>query len=102
MRVIDSDAHFHEPVDWLTQADPELAAELPPPPTFGGAFVKAAGGGAPQAFPPALIPDNPVELVAQEFRVHLMKAEAMQPDHYERDSGNPYYDAAARIKLLDE
>ena len=44
----------------------------------------------------------PVELVAQEFRVHLMKAEAMQPDHYERDSGNPYYDAAARIKLLDE
>jgi predicted TIM-barrel fold metal-dependent hydrolase len=102
MRVIDSDAHFHEPVDWLNHADPQLAAELPPPSTFGGAFVKAAGGVAQQSFPPELIPDNPVELVAQEFRVHLMKAEAMQPDHYERDSGNPYYDAAARVKLLDE
>jgi predicted TIM-barrel fold metal-dependent hydrolase len=102
MRVIDSDAHFHEPVDWLNQADPELAAELPPPPTFGGAFVKAAGGVAQQTFPPEVIPDNPVELVAAEFRVHLMKAEAMQPERYERDSGNPYYDPAARIKLLDE
>jgi uncharacterized protein len=101
MRVIDSDAHFHEPIDWLTYADPELAAELPPPPTFGGAFVKAAGGVAQQAFPPELIPDDPVELVAKEFRVHLMKAEAMQPDRYERDSGNPYYDADARVKLLD-
>lgn len=101
MRVIDADAHFHEPVDWLNYADPVLAAELPPPPTFGGAFVKAAGGVAQRTFPPEIIPDDPVELVSAEFRVHLMKAEAMQPAHYEQASGNPYYDAAARVKFLD-
>ena len=101
MKVIDADAHFHEPVDWLTYADPALAAELPPPPTFGGAFVKAAGGVARQMFPADVIPDDPVELVSAEFRVHLMKAEAMQPEHYEQASGNPYYDAAARVKLCD-
>jgi hypothetical protein len=63
MRVIDADAHFHEPVDWLVHADPALAAELPPPPTFGGAFVRAAGGVAQQMFPADVIPDNPIELV---------------------------------------
>lgn len=101
MKVIDADAHFHEPIDWLDHADPKLAAELPPPPTFGGAFVKAAGGVAQSSFPPELIPDDPTELVSAEFRVHLMKAEAMQPERYEPASGNPYYDAAARVALCD-
>ena len=30
MRVIDVDSHFLEPVDWLQQVDPGLAAEIPP------------------------------------------------------------------------
>jgi predicted TIM-barrel fold metal-dependent hydrolase len=29
MRVIDADSHFIEPLDWIQQADPELAAEVP-------------------------------------------------------------------------
>ena len=29
MRVIDVDAHFYEPFDWLEQQAPELAALLP-------------------------------------------------------------------------
>jgi uncharacterized protein len=101
VKVIDADAHFHEPIDWLDHADPELAAQLPPPPTFGGAFVRAAGGVAQGSFPSEMIPEDPVELVAAEFRVHLMKAEAMQPGHQEQASGNPYYDAAARVRLCD-
>jgi len=101
VKVIDVDAHFHEPIDWLNSVDPQLAAELPPPPSFGGAFVKAAGGVARGMFAQELIPDDPLELVSSEFRVHLMKAEAMQPDHYEPASGNPYYDAKARLALCD-
>lgn len=30
MRVIDIDAHYLEPPDWLEQVDPKLAAEIPP------------------------------------------------------------------------
>ena len=30
MRVIDVDSHYFEPVDWLSQVDPKLAAEIPP------------------------------------------------------------------------
>jgi len=30
MRVIDSDSHYFEPADWLSQIDPALAAEIPP------------------------------------------------------------------------
>jgi uncharacterized protein len=102
VKVIDVDAHFHEPMDWLTHADPALAAELPPPPPFRSAFVKAAGGVARQMFSEDLIPEDPLELVGAEFRVHLMKAAAMQPERYERRSGNPYYDAAARAELCDD
>ena len=31
MRIIDVDAHLHEPLDWVERTDPELAAQLGPP-----------------------------------------------------------------------
>ena len=34
MRIIDVDAHFHEPVDWLQKTDPALAELLGPPARF--------------------------------------------------------------------
>jgi hypothetical protein len=34
MRVIDVDAHLHEPLDWIEQTDPALAGKLGPPARF--------------------------------------------------------------------
>ena len=34
MRIIDVDAHLHEPLDWVERTDPELAAQLGPPARF--------------------------------------------------------------------
>ena len=34
MRIVDVDAHFHEPVDWLQRTDAALAEQLGPPARF--------------------------------------------------------------------
>ena len=34
MRIIDVDAHLHEPLDWVAKTDPGLAEELGPPARF--------------------------------------------------------------------
>ena len=34
MRIIDVDAHLHEPLDWIERTDPGLAEELGPPARF--------------------------------------------------------------------
>ncbi|HEX4822671.1 MAG TPA: hypothetical protein VFV00_20845, partial [Acidimicrobiales bacterium] len=34
MRIIDVDAHLHEPLDWVQRTDPELAEQLGPPARF--------------------------------------------------------------------
>ena len=34
MRIIDVDAHLHEPLDWVQQTDGDLADELGPPARF--------------------------------------------------------------------
>jgi len=34
MRIIDVDAHLHEPLDWVERTDPGLAAQLGPPARF--------------------------------------------------------------------
>ena len=34
MRIIDVDAHLHEPLDWVERTDPELADALGPPARF--------------------------------------------------------------------
>jgi predicted TIM-barrel fold metal-dependent hydrolase len=102
MTVVDVDAHFHEPVDWLTGADPKLAAELPPPPDFAPAQVIApAIEGSSLPVPKEELPGDPLGVVGVELRGHLMKAEAMQPEHYQAHSGNPHYDPEARIRVCD-
>jgi predicted TIM-barrel fold metal-dependent hydrolase len=112
MKVIDVDAHFHEPIDWLTAANPKLAAELPPPVPFGIAFAMNAGGRLPgnsfrfsetasEGFTRPPEDEESLVRITGEFSAHLKKAQAMQPESYEPDSGNPYYDAAARVKFCD-
>ena len=49
MRIIDVDAHFHEPIDWLQRTAPDIADQLGPP----ARFMEIAGplfGGIPSTF----------------------------------------------------
>jgi predicted TIM-barrel fold metal-dependent hydrolase len=102
MRVIDVDGHFHEPVDWLVESRPDLAAELPPPPRFMETLSvaqRAMSGALPEDF---TMPENPLDLMTAEFRAHCEKADALQPDHYDPDSHDPLYRGDGRIALCDE
>ncbi len=102
MRVIDVDAHFLEPLDWLVEVRPDLAAELPRPPRFMQMLSMAQQGLAaslPEDFP---VPEDPLDLMPGEFRAHCAKTDALQPDHYDPESHDPRYRGDARIALCDE
>ena len=55
MRIIDVDAHLHEPLDWVEHTDPKLGDELGPPARFMDiadsvfSFADPAFGGLPEA-----------------------------------------------------
>ena len=102
MRVIDVDGHFHEPVDWLVESRPDLAAELPPPPRFMQTLSTVHSGIAaslPDDFP---VPEDPLDLMMAEFRVHCEKTDVLQPSHYDPESHDPLYRGDGRVALCDE
>lgn len=100
MRVIDVDAHFHEPKDWLSVVASDLAKELGPP--LG--FVEALQGPSPftEMLPKHLRPTDPTALITEEFLAHLHKTETLQPERYDKGGADPMYDGAARCKMCDE
>jgi uncharacterized protein len=104
MRVIDVDAHFCEPCDWMEQSDPGLVAEIGPLPPFlelsklfplDPAFavipeeLRAKDGR--DVMPPGMVRHN--ELTATLF------AERTDPLH---DPNADYYNADARLRLMNE
>lgn len=101
MSLFDVDAHFHEPVDWLSVYRPDLAAELPAPPRFMEALASAQSmlaGALPEGVTP---PDDPLDLMMPEFRVHCEKTDVLQPDHYDPSGSDPMYRGDGRIALCD-
>src|SRR5262245_46763397 len=101
MRVIDVDAHFHEPVDWLQVSRPALAEQLPPPPRFMETLSLAHSGimaTLPEDFP---LPEDPLDLMTNEFRVHGEKTAVLQPDHYDPAASDPFYRGPARLEHCD-
>ncbi|MBO0692285.1 MAG: amidohydrolase family protein [Acidimicrobiaceae bacterium] len=100
LRVIDPDAHFFEPLDWLHYADPELAAQLPPPRSFGEVLIRRVAEGR---FSDHRAIEDPLELIASENLVHIKKSNLLQPEHQEGSSDEflPYYDGAARLEVCD-
>ncbi len=104
MRIIDVDAHLHEPLDWISQTDPQLAAELGPPLRF----MEIAGslfGRYPSAFKALPVEQQPASLwdnIMPGFVEHLQITDVRQPDSHEDDSLADYFDADARIAFCDK
>jgi uncharacterized protein len=104
MRVIDVDAHVHEPVDWLAQTNPKLAETLGPPLRFidvaDGIF--GISNRSIEKLPVQQQPDNRWDTLLPGFARHLELTDERQPDTQEQLSDNPFCNAAARVAECDE
>jgi len=103
MRVIDVDAHVHEPVDWLEQTDPSLAELLGPPARFIDIADTLFGISNPalSRLPEAQQPRERWDTVLPGFVRHLEMTDDRQPDHQADLPGNPVCDADSRLALCD-
>ncbi|MFT7220866.1 MAG: putative TIM-barrel fold metal-dependent hydrolase [Candidatus Azotimanducaceae bacterium] len=101
MRVIDVDAHVHEPVDWLEQTDSELADKLGPPLRFidvaDGLFGISNPGIA--RLPDEQQPADRWDTVLPGFKKHLEMTDERQSDHHV--PGDPFCDAPSRLAKCD-
>lgn len=66
MKTIDVDSHFYEPVDWLEQTDPKLAAEIPKI-DIVTLMTASIAGDLLASLPPELRPD-PMSLLPERLR----------------------------------
>jgi uncharacterized protein len=103
LRVIDVDAHVHEPVDWLEQISPELAEILGPPLRF----VDVADGifgisnRSIAKLPEQQQPGNRWDTLLPGFEQHLVMTDERQPDLQGQLPGNPFCHAEARVAECD-
>src|SRR5215217_5516571 len=104
MRIIDVDAHLHEPLDWVEVTDPRLAAELGPPARFMDIAdsVFAARDPSFTALPEAQQPRDRFDSVLPGFVHHLELTDMLQPDHQQPASAVPLYGPDARVAFCDE
>jgi hypothetical protein len=103
MRTVDVDAHLHEPLDWLAQADPALAETLGPPLRFmevvDGVF--GFGDSALRLLPEHQQPKRLEERVPPGFITHLEITDDRQPaDHLGLDE-QAYFNADQRARWCD-
>lgn len=103
MRIIDVDAHFHEPVDWLASVEPELARALGPPPRFIDVADAVFGIGNPAVaqLPAAQRPARAWDTVLPGFVQHLEMTDTRQPAHQAEIAGDPVCDPVARLAVCD-
>jgi len=103
MPVIDVDAHVHEPVDWLEQTDPDLAALLGPPARFMEVADVLFGISNPAVsrLPEDQQPNERWETVLPGFVRHLQMTDDRQPDRQANLVGDATCDPAARLALCD-
>ncbi len=103
MRVIDVDAHLHEPLDWVERTNPSLAEALGPPARFME-IASAVFGVADRSFdmlPEAQQPQDRWDLIPPGFVEHLQMTDDRQPpDH--SDGADPLHGAEGRIAWCDE
>ncbi|MEQ9450480.1 MAG: amidohydrolase family protein [Pseudomonadales bacterium] len=101
--VVDVDAHFHEPVDWLATTDAALAELLGPPARFMDVADGVFGVSNPAAsrLPAAQQPANRWETILPGFTEHLRMTDERQPDHQADLPGDPFCDADARLAVCD-
>jgi predicted TIM-barrel fold metal-dependent hydrolase len=105
MRVIDSDSHFTEPLDWFQQANPSLAAEIPPVP-FVDMIVDTVAGDALTLLPPEMRPSDPLNIVPKHFRAAAMALKDLPPEERQQalasSAGTAINDGADRVRWMDE
>ena len=103
MRVIDVDAHVHEPVDWLSQIDPELAELLGPPLRFIDVADAVFGISNPAVahLPEHQQPGDRWDTVLPGFTKHLQMTDERQPDRQADLPGDPFCNAEARLARCD-
>jgi predicted TIM-barrel fold metal-dependent hydrolase len=103
MRIIDVDAHVHEPVDWLERTDPGLAEQLGPPARFIEIADALFGIHNPalSLLPSAQQPRTAWDTVLPGFTRHLELTDERQPSHQRDLPGDPVCDPAARLAVCD-
>ncbi len=99
-KIIDVDAHVHEPVDWVAHVDQGLADALGPPATFLEISDSVFGIGNPavRELPEQQQPDSRYETILPGFQRHLEMTDDRQAETLE----DPFCNAAARIAHCDE
>jgi predicted TIM-barrel fold metal-dependent hydrolase len=103
MRVIDVDAHFCEPCDWMEQSDPELVKLIGPMPRFVDLGSMLVPDPAFAVIPEELQPKTGRDLMPPGMQRHMelsadLFAERSDPEGDERAD---FYDADARLRLMD-
>ena len=103
MRIVDVDAHFHEPVDWIRHTDAALAAELGPPLRFIDVADALFGIHNPalSQLPAQQQPGAVWDTVLPGFVRHLEMTDDRQAAHQSDTAGDPTYDPQARLKVCD-
>jgi predicted TIM-barrel fold metal-dependent hydrolase len=103
MRIIDVDAHLHEPLDWVERTDPELAAQLGPPARFLDVADAVFGVSNPAVsqLPAQQRPQTAWDTVLPGFVQHLEMTDVRQPERQSELAGDPFCDPAARLALCD-
>jgi predicted TIM-barrel fold metal-dependent hydrolase len=104
MRIIDVDAHLHEPLDWVQQTDTELAGELGPPLRFMEIANSVFGVSNPKlsVLPDSQQPTGGYDTILPGFTRHLEITDARQPEYQADSSDDPYCDPEARLAFCDE
>jgi predicted TIM-barrel fold metal-dependent hydrolase len=103
MRIIDVDAHLHEPLDWVEVTDPGLAEALGPPARFMDIASSVFGFADPSfsSLPEAQQPKDRFDLVPPGFVQHLELTDQLQPDQQQPSSDDPFYGPDARLAFCD-
>ena len=104
MRVIDVDAHLHEPLDWIQQTDPTLADALGTPARFMDVANRVFGISNPalSALSEGQQPTSGYETILPGFVNHLEITDTRQPERQEDAGEDPYCGAEARLAFCDE
>jgi len=104
MRVIDVDAHLHEPLDWVEQTDPGLAEALGPPARFMEVADAVFGISNPAltALSESQQPTGGYDTILPGFIHHLEMTDERQPEHQSTSGDDPFCGPEARLTFCDQ
>ncbi|MGI9325092.1 MAG: amidohydrolase family protein [Pseudomonadales bacterium] len=104
IRVIDVDAHLHEPLDWVEQTEPALAEALGPPLRFMDVANTVFGISNPTlaVLPELQQPTGGYDTILPGFVQHLEITDTRQPEQQSATNGDPFCGSEARLAFCDE